>query len=77
LEADHGGLKRPTAVGPNRRGPRRQKKNKVGHGGYNDLNFLILIKLRERGNSGHDLQPKTYCTTVVFVFFIYGKNDTM
>jgi hypothetical protein len=32
LEAGHGGLRRPTAVGPNRRGPQRQEKTVVGHG---------------------------------------------
>jgi hypothetical protein len=36
---------------------------------------LILLNLVEKGNSGHDLQPNTYRTMVVFVFY-FKENRT-
>jgi hypothetical protein len=42
--------------------------NVVRHGGQDQLNFLILINVVEKGDLGHHLQPNNYCTAVVFVF---------
>jgi hypothetical protein len=71
----HGGKRKTSwamTARPYRRGPQRQDPTAVSHGGLSDLNFFILINLREIQDTISNLKP---IVQQLFLFFNLWKKQ--